>query len=136
VQIVVQYGNTATVPLTVPLAAVAPAIFTRDSSGVGQAAAANQDGTANSAGNPAAPGSYLTLYATGAGRLDTPLSVTFGGVGSPDVQVSTGGAEIPAGVAAIRAQVPSGVAAGSAVPVILVVASTSSPVVTVAVSAH
>lgn len=136
VQIVAQYGSTATAPLTVPLAAVAPALFTRDSSGIGQAAAFNQDGTANSAGNPAAPGSYLTLYATGVGRLNTPLSVTFAGAGSPDVQASAGGGGIPAGVVAVRAQVPSGIAAGGAVPVILVVASTASPVVTVAVSSH
>jgi uncharacterized protein (TIGR03437 family) len=42
-------------------------LFTMDTSGRGQAAALNQDGSLNSAANPAAPGSIVVLYGTGAG---------------------------------------------------------------------
>jgi len=50
----------------------APGIFTADASGGGQAAALNQDGSLNSAENPAAPGSVVVLFATGEGQTDPP----------------------------------------------------------------
>jgi len=53
----------------VPVAAAAPGVFTNQS-GVGQAFAINEDGTLNSATNPAARGSYVTLYATGEGQTN------------------------------------------------------------------
>lgn len=53
--------------VTVPVNATAPAILTRDSSGIGQAAAVNIDGTANSIATPAQAGSIISLYVTGAG---------------------------------------------------------------------
>jgi uncharacterized protein (TIGR03437 family) len=46
-----------------------PGIFTVDGSGEGQAAALNQDGTLNAAGNPALAGEVVSLYATGAGPM-------------------------------------------------------------------
>lgn len=49
-------------------------VFTADGSGSGFAAALNQDGTLNSPANPAARGSVVALYATGAGLTD-PQSV-------------------------------------------------------------
>lgn len=52
---------------TVPVNATAPAIFTQDPSGIGQAAAVNLDGTVNSITNPAKAGSIVSLYVTGAG---------------------------------------------------------------------
>ncbi len=58
---------TPALPLIVPVNATAPAILTRDPSGIGQAAAVNQDGTANSDANPAQAGSIVSLYVTGAG---------------------------------------------------------------------
>jgi len=58
---------TPALPLIVPVNATAPAILTDDPSGIGQAAAVNQDGTANSVANPAQAGSILSLYVTGAG---------------------------------------------------------------------
>jgi uncharacterized protein (TIGR03437 family) len=48
---------------------VAPAVFTVD--GV-HAAALNQDGTINSADNPAAPGTVVTVFATGLGPITPP----------------------------------------------------------------
>jgi len=47
-----------------------PGIFTFDSSGFGQAAALNEDGSYNTPSNPARPGSIVVLFATGAGKLD------------------------------------------------------------------
>jgi uncharacterized protein (TIGR03437 family) len=47
----------------------APAFFTRDSSGGGLAAALNQDGSVNSASNPAGAGSAVVLFATGMGAM-------------------------------------------------------------------
>jgi uncharacterized protein (TIGR03437 family) len=60
-----------------------PALFTADASGRGQVAAANQDGSYNSRARPAAPGSVVVLYATGAGLLDR--AVPDGGVAGLDL---------------------------------------------------
>lgn len=51
----------------VPVASAMPGVFTTQN-GVGQVVAVNEDGTLNSAGNPAARGSIVTLYATGEGQ--------------------------------------------------------------------
>ena len=55
--------------MTLPVAQAAPGLFTADASGHGQAAALNQNLQANSAANPAAQGSLLSLFATGAGQM-------------------------------------------------------------------
>jgi uncharacterized protein (TIGR03437 family) len=47
--------------------AVAPGLFTVNSTGDGQLAASNQDFTTNDASHPAKPGSIITLYGTGQG---------------------------------------------------------------------
>jgi uncharacterized protein (TIGR03437 family) len=54
--------------LTSPLAAAVPMLFTHDGTGYG-AAAWNQDGTPNSASNPAHVGDIITFWATGAGAM-------------------------------------------------------------------
>lgn len=51
-----------------------PAFFTADGSGQGQASAVNADGTMNSPANPAARGSTITLYLSGAGAMDSPVA--------------------------------------------------------------
>jgi len=56
---------------TMPVAAVTPAIFTANASGTGPAAALNQNQTVNSFSNPAKAGTFITLYATGAGYTTT-----------------------------------------------------------------
>jgi len=52
--------------ITVPVADTAPGIFT-GGSGSGPAVVINQDGSLNSAANPASPESVITLFATGEG---------------------------------------------------------------------
>lgn len=63
VQIAVEYQSLKTEPVTLPVAQAAPALFTLDATGKGQAVALNEDGSVNGAGN-AASGS-VTLYANG-----------------------------------------------------------------------
>jgi uncharacterized protein (TIGR03437 family) len=65
-QICVLSGGTKTNCLTWPVAPTAPGVFTVDGT---HAAALNQDGSINSATNPAAPGSIVSVYATGLGPI-------------------------------------------------------------------
>lgn len=54
--------------------ATAPGIFTANSSGKGPGAILNQDYSVNSASNPAAAGSVVSIYATGEGVLNPPVA--------------------------------------------------------------
>jgi uncharacterized protein (TIGR03437 family) len=62
----------------IPLAATSPGVFSVDGSGTGQGYILNADGTRNSPTNPAAPGSAITVFATGVGpiSLSGPYAVT------------------------------------------------------------
>jgi uncharacterized protein (TIGR03437 family) len=51
-----------------------PGLFTLNSTGAGQLAALNQDGSVNSGANPASPGSAVVLFGTGLGAM-SPLPV-------------------------------------------------------------
>jgi uncharacterized protein (TIGR03437 family) len=64
------YKGLETYPFEQNVSQAYPGIFTMDSSGGGQAAALNQDGTLNAPDNPAARGSVVVFYATGAGQTD------------------------------------------------------------------
>jgi uncharacterized protein (TIGR03437 family) len=74
----VQVLNTLTGQLLaaspVPMNVVSPAIFVGTSAGVGNklAAVINQDGSINSATNPAKVGEYISIYATGQGSVASP----------------------------------------------------------------
>jgi len=72
VTVTVAYGGATTAPLKFLLDASAPAIFSQDGSGAGQAAVLNEDGTLNSASNPALRGSIVQIFATGGGQTDPP----------------------------------------------------------------
>jgi uncharacterized protein (TIGR03437 family) len=150
VQVFVQYQGQSSAPVTVPVAAVAPALFTADSSGKGQAAASNQDGTLNGAAHPAKVGSYISLWLTGAGQTNpagvdgqpgaAPLprpaaavAVTIGGQ-SVTPQYAGQAPNVVAGVMQINAQIPSGTQAGNAIPVVVQVGGVSTQAgVTIAV---
>jgi uncharacterized protein (TIGR03437 family) len=56
-------------PLEVPVVDASPGIFTLDASGSGQAAVLNQDGSINSLDNPAAQGSFISVFVTGVGQM-------------------------------------------------------------------
>jgi uncharacterized protein (TIGR03437 family) len=150
VQVFVQYQGQTSPPVPMAVAPVAPALFTADSSGKGQAAASNQDGTVNGAAHPAKAGSYISLWLTGAGQTNpasvdgqpgaaplpkpvAPILVTIGGT-SAVVQYAGQAPNTVAGVMQINAQIPSGTQAANAVPVVVQVGSVSTQAgVTIAV---
>ncbi len=72
-QIQIFYQGQPTASATVQIQAASPALFSANSNGGGQGAILNQDGSVNTHSNPAAPGSEVVLYATGAGLM-TPAS--------------------------------------------------------------
>jgi uncharacterized protein (TIGR03437 family) len=55
-------------PWSIPVALSAPALFTQDGSGQGPGEILNQDNTLNTSANPAAPGSIVQMFVTGAGQ--------------------------------------------------------------------
>jgi uncharacterized protein (TIGR03437 family) len=73
---------------TVLVATYAPGFFTHDSSGTGQAAVRNHDQSINSAANPAARGSIVSLYGTGQGPVVSPVADGQPGPNSPDNTVA------------------------------------------------
>ena len=128
--------------LSLPVFSVVPAIFTSDSSGSGQGAILNSPGySKNSAANPAARGSIVSIYLTGAGpftapladgslapytnppQVKLPISVTIGG---EPAAVSYQGAApaLVAGIVQVNAQIPSGITPGPTVPLTLTVGET------------
>ena len=68
-QVCVSHNNVKTNCLTWPVAQASPGVFTVD--GV-HAAALNQDGTINSASNPAQADSIVSVFATGLGPINPP----------------------------------------------------------------
>ncbi len=130
--VTVQYNGISSAAVAVPVTAANPGIFSSNSSGTGQAAALNQDGTVNSAANPAKRGSVVTFYLTGDG-LETPQPMDGAVNGAPypatvgKVTVSIGGLDAAvayagaapgavAGLMQVNATIPATVTAG-AVPV-------------------
>ena len=73
-QVQVVYQGSPSASFQKPIAPSAPGVFTADSSGQGQAAVTNSDGSFNTATTAATPGSYVTLYLTGGGQTDPPGS--------------------------------------------------------------
>jgi uncharacterized protein (TIGR03437 family) len=74
VSIQVQYQGAAATQ-SVQVQTASPGAFTLNSAGTGGVVAANQDGTINGPNNPAAKGSYVTIYFTGGGQT-SPGGVT------------------------------------------------------------
>lgn len=70
IDVVVEYQGRASQAVSVGVAQAAPGLFSTNSTGRGQAAALNQDGTLNSEQNPAPIGSIVVLYGTGEGQTE------------------------------------------------------------------
>jgi uncharacterized protein (TIGR03437 family) len=114
------------------IAAASPGIFTMNGAGTGQAVVINQDGTINSAGNPAAPGSIVTFFATGYGITDPvstdgihpspplypkpvqPLAVVFEGYPAPQENIYFAGMTYT-GVLQVNVKIPTTAATGERV---------------------
>lgn len=133
VEMIVEFQGRSSNSATLPVLAAKPAIFTANSSGVGQGAILNQNGTVNTTANAAARDSVVVLYATGEGLTNPPgvdgqlansvfpkpvgaVSVTIGGLNAA-VQYAGAAPGLVAGVFQVNVQVPAGVSPGLAVPV-------------------
>jgi len=66
-KVVVSRFGVASTPLSLPVAATAPAIFSANQSGNGQGAILKEDNSPNSPDNPASSGSVIQVFATGEG---------------------------------------------------------------------
>jgi uncharacterized protein (TIGR03437 family) len=75
-------------PVTVPIVTAQPGLFVQ--AGTTQAIALNQDNSVNSPSNPAAKGSVVTLFATGAGLVDPPVPTGKPALGPPSLSYATG----------------------------------------------
>jgi len=106
-----------------PVVAAAPGIFTA-SGGTGQAAANNQDGSLNSASNPAARGSVISLYATGQGSGQGEITLNIAGYSA--ALLYAGPAPGFPGLMQINAQIPTGFLPPGIQPVLLSVGGTAS----------
>ncbi|MCX6608186.1 MAG: hypothetical protein NTV52_31990 [Acidobacteria bacterium] len=135
--VVVESGGVRTEPVTLPVVAALPAMFTANQSGTGQGAILNQDGSVNSAANPAAAGSIIVLFATGEGQttptgvdgllatgtplprpVAQPTRVTVGGQ-EAEVLYSGAAPGLVAGLWQINARLSATVPTGAAVPIVL-----------------
>jgi uncharacterized protein (TIGR03437 family) len=105
------------------VAAAIPGIFTTGN-GTGPAAVNNQDGTVNSAANPAARGSIVSLYATGGGVGVSAVGLTIGGYTAQ--LLYAGPAPGLPGLMQINAEVPAGFLAPGIQPVVLTVGTVAS----------
>ena len=119
----VQYAGQVSDAFNMPVAAASPGLFP---------VLLNQDGSVNSAGNPAAPGSVIAMYATGAGpvtpalpdgtivsadqtqQLVLPVVVLVGGQAATVVYAGSAPGMVQ-GIAQINAQLPAGVTGKSVV---------------------
>ncbi len=139
---VVESGGIKSNAIAVPVITAAPAIFTSDASGKGQAKALNQDYTVNGASSRAKAGDVIVLYVTGEGAAkptgaDGKLSVAPFSVPEQAVTVRIGGVAavvqyagaapgLIAGVMQVNATIPSGLPAGAS-EVIVTAGGASSP---------
>jgi uncharacterized protein (TIGR03437 family) len=150
VSVVVECGGLGSAPVELAVAESAPALFTYDSSGSGQGAILNEDGSLNTPQNPAERGSIVVFYGTGEGQTEPagqdgqitgellphplrPVSVLIGGR-EASVLYAGGAPGLVAGVVQVNARIPDDLPESGAVPVTLQVgASASQPGVTLAV---
>jgi uncharacterized protein (TIGR03437 family) len=138
-----QFNGTAIPAGGVPVAPATPAVFSIDSTGQGAAAVLNQDNTVNSPANPAARGSIVQIYATGAGVTSPagitgaitgaatmqpllPVSLTIGGI-TAAIAYASSAPDAVSGLFQVNAVVPQSVAPGPAAPLVLTVGTASSP---------
>ncbi len=133
----VEYQGRRSAPVVLAAAPSAPGVFTVNASGRGQAVAINEDGTANSASNPAAKGSVIVLYATGEGQTAPggidgkpandpnllpkpvlPVRALINGLPA-DILYSGAAPGLVAGMMQLNVRVPSNTPAASGLPIII-----------------
>jgi uncharacterized protein (TIGR03437 family) len=128
----ITHGGQKTPSILVTIAPAAPAIFTQDTTGIGQAAALNQDGSLNTPLNPAGQGSIVAVYLTGAGQTNPPgltggitpapgsmalsITATIGGLPA-EVLYSGPAPGLIAGVSQVNLRIPAGASSSPAAPI-------------------
>ncbi len=137
VQLTIDYQGEVTEELELETAESAPGLFTADGTGAGPALALDSAGKLVTAANPAARGSLVTLFLTGAGRGDgptLPLTASVGGQNA-NVESTTTMPGLLAGVLLCGVRIPQAVTPGPALPVLLRAGNpTTRPGVTLAVA--
>jgi uncharacterized protein (TIGR03437 family) len=129
-QIQILRQGTLLVEVPVQLAETAPGAFANPSGG---ALSDNQDGTLNSATNPAPRGSVISLYGTGEGVTGLPAAVTIGGY-SAEVLYQGPVAGYP-GLLQLNVRIPAGYVPPGNLSVIITIGQASSqPGVSIAVN--
>jgi uncharacterized protein (TIGR03437 family) len=135
-------GNQTVAEGSIPVAEVAPAIFTQSGTGAGPGAVLNQDFSLNSFSNPAAANSIVMIFGTGFGLMQSPLhdgqiaagavplalpvSATIGGMPAPVVYAGSA-PSLVAGLTQINVQVPQGLPSNSSTPIMLSIGSGTAP---------
>jgi uncharacterized protein (TIGR03437 family) len=119
----------------VQIAAAAPSFFSQNSSGAGQIAAVNLDGTLNDAAHPVKIGDFISLYATGEGQTYPagvdgalamnvlpkpvlPVSVSVDGIAVTPKYAGAAPTEV-LGLMQVVISIPAGVKPGGYVPVVI-----------------
>jgi uncharacterized protein (TIGR03437 family) len=146
VKVEIEYQGLRSEPLVLPVLAARPGIFTIDGSGSGRGTILNEDGSLNSPENPAAKGSVIAIFITGAGMTDPmvadgvilgdvlpkpllPVSILFDdpteqGTISPAEVLSAGGvSQSVAGLFQVKLRVPTWVGGVNAVSIYLQIGS-------------
>ncbi|PWT98656.1 MAG: hypothetical protein C5B51_28735 [Terriglobia bacterium] len=120
VNVVVTHNGDRSAPFSLPVVDTSPGIFTSSQNGNGQGAILNANQTPNSASNPAAKGSAISIFATGTGVLQQAVpdgSVLFGGGATcPNLLSSTGCKPTASGNAAFPAATVSLTIGGQPAP--------------------
>jgi uncharacterized protein (TIGR03437 family) len=151
---VVTYNGVSSTPLPLRLVDSAPGIYTANSTGSGQGAILNQNGSVNSTANPEAVGNYIQIFGTGEGQTSPqgvnglilpnrlplpapvlPVEVSIGGIPIAPADMNYAG-EAPgevSGVIQVNAKIPAGVGPGPVSVVIKVGGVSSQANVTVSV---
>lgn len=146
----VEYGGVKSDAVALRVVPAVPGIFSANSSGLGPAAAINQDGRLNSPANPAAKGSVITFFATGEGQtspagvdgkvasvplptLVLPLLVGIANIGA-EVLYAGAAPGVVAGLLQVNVRVPTDAPSGTGVGLVIKVGEIfSQPGITVAI---
>jgi uncharacterized protein (TIGR03437 family) len=149
-QVQVSYQGQTSNTVSMPVTSVMPGVFSYDSTGRGQGAIINQDGTINSASNPAPAGTVVAVYATGEGQTNPagtdgkpgvppapipivqPVGASVAGI-SASVQYAGGAPGLVAGVLQVNVKIPAGAGSGSVPLLVSIGGQSSQSLITVAV---